>query len=1237
MKILVNIENNKNNESISLNNRNNTNNGKNSLELNINNSSDSKITITQSKEKTEIIKDNIKFISTIKKENSNDKNNIYKNEKFHLLNNMNLNTRNYSKDHSNHRHFKHLTSTEKRVSKPIISSNDFDSNNKGRTHIRIKSSPLETIYASSSLRSSSPIKFNITYHDNETTYYIKSQLNTQRNNINNNSFLNSSDSLISGLTSTSNNSKSNIKSEINNFKSNTKSEINDSKHNLKSGINDYKNNINNNSNSNGDLNKPCKDCSNNKKSSPGINNDKVYHTKCPKCNTSFDVLPTTSINNDDDSDSALSSHSSLSDKIDKVIESKNKKKKKYNLSNDSLTSLPEDLQQKIKNIIKKKHLLSKKDHSYSDLLKEFNKKNNQNLKSEELKKNNEKSNQNLTSEELKSDNNNQNTNELNNSTKNVSTKSTKSMNSQSISNVYINNKEKIATIDSLNSNLENNPDKLSRPISTNITPLNDKSLIGSKKSITKSNPKISCSRSQNLSDKPNITDNVITTIPLKSSNNSKYGSVLSNLSKKQPPSTTSYFNTKPTLIPLNDLDEYNNDKNNNNNNNNIKQSNASLNSLKEHSLKCDVIPVTSTIHINKSTPSSASIGINKCEVIPVTSTVHINKSTVCSFPSPSVHNKSDGIPGTSININKSTPESLGNNHSVNKKSELEIDHISVYPIPFGCQQLYNVPILPISDKYEFDDVVANGNKKNNSINPLSKTENKDENKNENKIENHPINENEKVMNYDQDMNGLIHDLTSSFDSESSDIFLLNEVQDNNVANSKTNLKSKTPNDKNNIKNDVVHSNSNIITPLGNSQINLITKNGSSIHGSMNPITAQLLKEVRQNTETKDKEAYEHILDKDDLFGLGSTSTLLKSSHESLLKNREEKIKPNLSRNLSGSHNNLYKKILSTSLNSVHSGIFENKGSVMNSRSNLRNVTTMNYSLPGDQESQKPTSNNKEKLSETFKLPTINQIYNKVSDNVIRFIQNQWKQTDGISATFQFLSMVKNGLDIDNTCNDYLIKPLIEYNSLFNYISPSWIKMTEEELEKLKTTTLSKTKNEENKRFFVMPWKLENKSINEGKAYWISIIYDKMNEQYLIYDNKNKDTHVYGVCLMIQSSILNYMYNITSPFYSKSLQEIISDKGQTTLEANINDETWKKIIICSSELNHGDNGIDNVLLVNCFVQKYETVFKDIIQNHMEYEDIKKLLSSIKFSEFNTYIEELFTISAIQYFNENNMLC
>ncbi|OUM59799.1 hypothetical protein PIROE2DRAFT_14599 [Piromyces sp. E2] len=67
----------------------------------------------------------------------------------------------------------------------------------------------------------------------------------------------------------------------------------------------------------------------------GVANENGYHTKCPNCNTSFDVLPGTEGSIDDkekdvndDSDSTLSSHSSLAEIIDKVIASKNRKMKK---------------------------------------------------------------------------------------------------------------------------------------------------------------------------------------------------------------------------------------------------------------------------------------------------------------------------------------------------------------------------------------------------------------------------------------------------------------------------------------------------------------------------------------------------------------------------------------------------------------------------------------------------------------------------------------------------------------------------------------------------------------------------------------------------------------------------------------------------------------------------------------------------------------------------------------------
>lgn len=391
---------------------------------------------------------------------------------------------------------------------------------------------------------------------------------------------------------------------------------------------------------------------------------------------------------------------------------------------------------------------------------------------------------------------------------------------------------------------------------------------------------------------------------------------------------------------------------------------------------------------------------------------------------------------------------------------------------------------------------------------------------------------------------------------------------------------------------------------------------------MNPITAQLLKEARQEKLSNDpldgskqfKRNENNILKEDDIFGLGSSLSLISKG------SNEKRSKHGINNNTS--INNLYKKVLSSSLNSLQGG-FENNN-VKNSHSNLRNVATMNYSM----------STNGVNENDAFDLPPISKIYNKVSDNVITFIQNQWKQSDGISATFQFLNNIREAKSIDNNCNDYLIKPLIEYCNIFIYISPSWLKKDETELNKIRES-LQKDKDE--KRFFVMPWNIEDKSINKGNPYWICIIYDKIMNKYIIFDTKNDDIHAYGVCLMIQSGILKYMLDITAPFYFKSLQEIIADKHQTTLETNSNHEGWKKIIICNSGLNHGDCGIDNVILANYFVQNYDKVFKKIIQNNMDYKAIKELLLSIKYLDFNTYIEKLFTISAIQYFNVNNMLC
>jgi len=453
--------------------------------------------------------------------------------------------------------------------------------------------------------------------------------------------------------------------------------------------------------------------------------------------------------------------------------------------------------------------------------------------------------------------------------------------------------------------------------------------------------------------------------------------------------------------------------------------------------------------------------------------------------------------------------------------------------------------------------------------------------------------------------------------------------------SKTKLKSiQTPDER--IK--VSGSNSRV-----NSRNSLIIQKGGSnesfLRGSMNPITAQLLMAAKQekkkdNTsgggggisgnkigsidiDAKENGTFNQILSNEDLGGLMASASSLsldkKSSHGS---------NASLSKRMD---NILCRKVLSGSLNGSRTGLVQDRGSARASHSNLRNVTTIDYSIPNDGD---------EEASDVFKLPTPEKIYGKVSDNVITFIQNQWKQSEGISATFQFLSAIKEGSNIDNDCNDYMIKPLVEYNPLFCYISPSWLKLNETELEDIKKNLKEKG---ETRQFFVMPWKIEDQAINNGVSYWICIIYDTSTNKYIIFDTKNEDIHAYGVCLMIQSAIINYMFDITAPFYVKSLQEIIGNNEETKLETNVNDEGWEQIIICNSGQNHGDCGIDNVLMSNYFVQNYETVFKDVIQNKTDYEGIKTLLSTIKFSEFNIYIEKLFTISAIQYFNSNNMLC
>ncbi|OUM59797.1 hypothetical protein PIROE2DRAFT_63551 [Piromyces sp. E2] len=1123
------------------------------------------------------------------------------------------------------RHKKYQTTIEKRHLKSEATPYT------ERTHIRIKSTPLE------STTNSNPIKFNFEYRNPTTTCHIISQ--TPGKNINrnigrkeyNDSSLGSSSTLTtnSGVDLNDNGdifNSHNISNECGNNVRNSNNSINNNNNNnwncngnnsnrsstntLNNGSNSnhsstntlnngngntgYSNNINsslssnnninrgnmesNNTNSGNNLNATSNNrlngsnnnimknnnsissnkcinsnCNTNNNKNEDKANENGYHTKCPNCNTSFDVLPGTEGSIDDkekdvndDSDSTLSSHSSLAEIIDKVIASKNRKMKKNNLSNDSLTSIPEELQKKIDKITKKKHLLSKKStvpipqepKKTSNTIKQLNTP----PKSQSNSKNNiSTSKGTITTPPTKS---------IQKSSEQVASKPIGSRSSLRMGTL---NKGKSPTKDSLNS--KNSLDKMiSKPLSSS-----NNSLSSSQKNkstpLLKSNPKLMGSNAQELNKDPTTSNNKTGSQLLsnpKNNDSSKKGtdSVKSpvRINSKQV-SIVSHVSTKQTPPPPQKTS-----KSNLGSQDPLKKSTDSLgqgqgqgqNSAVTYSIKCDVIPVTSTVHINKSPTISPSPNAYK---FGIPSFVKLNDMT----PDPVISNQSsqspeaiikyEAIPVTStVHINKyirSSPQTPGDNiSSSNKKTELEIDHISVYPIPFGSQKLHNVPILPISDKYDFDEEIIHDPEENGNAN---------------------IDEN--IVDFGQELNDLAHDLPSNLDSGSSDVFLLNETQNNNVTDSKTKLNNpkgsieKLKKPESNNSSSVYHSKTSLIQKLRSPMAD------SSIHGSMNPITAQLLKEAKLNKTGSDKaitaeEKEKGLLDEDDLLGglayslvsLGKNSLLGKGSNPDASKKIEKVV--------SGSVNSLYKKVLSRSINSLGSGLLA-KDNVKNSHSNLRNVTTLNYS----------SSNAGDDKNGPFTLPTTNKIYDEVSDNVIHFIQNQWNQSDGISSTFQFLSIIKNGTDIDNNCNDYLIKPLIEYHPLFRYISPGWLKMNEKELEDLKKT-LEDKKNE--KRFFVMPWKIEDQAINNGQSYWICIIYDKSSDKYIIFDTKNKDIHAYGVCLMIQSGILKYMFDMTTPFYDKSLQEIIANREQTTLETSANHEGWKQIIICNSGLNHEDS-------------------------------------------------------------------
>jgi len=1293
MKILVNIDK-KNNENVRtgttpLNQK--------LLKLDVNKKT--RVTLTQNSDKP--IDNELKLLYSKKKENNKVddilikyKNKYNKNETENLIEKNNNNTDdndikvesitniNSSKHHSNHQ-LKKKSTTERRVSKPV-ENNYVNIAPTRRTHIRIKSIPKE--YSTTTV--SGPIKFNIKYNDAITSYHfactepikynykfkddkkeIRITNNSSTNSLTTESESNSNIESYSDININSNKSNDNkLSVDDENNNSNNINNINDNNGVINNNINNVNNNMNNlNSsnelNSSKSVNVSCSNCSfpNNKeqnvsnkicnKNSIGVANGNGYHTKCPNCDLSFDVLPGAD-NNDNDSDSALSSHSSLSEMIDKVIARRDKKKQK-NLSCDSLTSLPENLQMKIDKISKKKHYLAKKDKDYIPI--ESNKEpklttclrpKSQKGKSPNLKNNNvppkTSSNKNLTS--AKSPGTPSSTKPINNSSLKITGSST----------------NKLTSKNSL------------------ASPQNNKStIVGSKYTLLKSNPKLSGSNAQDLNNLPSTSNNnntrksqLLSSNPIISSGNiSKKRESTDVVSKVSPLKNSPItFRSKCDLIGRNSVCKAS-----------IKKSNSQLDANPQiaGSLRCEAIPVTSTVYIDKSThftPSQSANDVLKCEAIPVTSTVYIDKSTHIApsttnnddvlrceaipvtstvyidksthigpspsndalkceaipvtstvyidkstrlVPSPSNDAlKCEAIPVTStVYIDKSTrlvptPPSdalrceaipVTSTVYIDSPQKNEIDHISVYPVPFGSERLHNVPILPVSEKYNFDNSVF-GSSKNVAVESKGV-------------------ENENMVDMEQELNGLAHDLTSSFDSGSSDVFLLNELPEN-IDGSRVKL------------NAIKTSGELIARALGSnskfgskeSLVNKLQRSTESfLHGSMNPITAQLLKAAKQErnesgvAENKSrssvgvKETITQLLSNEDLGGLIASSLSL--DKKSLLGSNTS-----LSKKVGSNSNLLCRKVLSGSLNSLRSG----RASVRVSHSNLRNVTTIDYSIPNESEAD----------SGVFKLPSTDEIYGKVSENVIHFIQNQWKQSEGISTTFQFLSTIKEGSNIDNNCNDYMIKPLVEYKSIFCYISPSWLKMSETELQEIKKSFKEK---EEKKQFFVMPWKIEDQAINNGISYWICIIYDTSSNKYIIFDTKNEDIHAYGVCLMLQSALLNYMFDLSPPFYVKSLQEIIGNNQETKLETSVSDKGWEQIIICNSGLNHGDSGIDNVLMANYFVQNYNTVFEDVIQGKMDYEAIKTLLSSIKFSEFNTYIEKLFTISAIQYFNSNNMLC
>jgi len=495
--------------------------------------------------------------------------------------------------------------------------------------------------------------------------------------------------------------------------------------------------------------------------------------------------------------------------IDKVIARRDKKKhkNKNNLSCDSLTSLPENLQKKIDKISKKKHYLAKKDKDYIPIESYIEPKLTTCLRPKSQKSQNYNLKNNSTSPKTSSNKNliyarspgtPSSTKPINNSSPKIIGSSTNKI-----------SKSNYASKNSL------------------VSPQNNKSpVVGSKCTILKSNPQFPGSNAQGLNNMPSTSNNnivgksqIITSNPIISSGNISKSSPL-----KNSPIT---FRSKCDLIG----------RNNSVCKASIKKSASQLDASIQNaaSLRCEAIPVTSTVYIDKSThftPSQSANDILKCEAIPVTSTVYIDKSThfapsttnnddilrceaipVTSTvyidksthigPSPSNDAlKCEAIPVTStVYIDKSThigpsPSNPSNDALkceaipvtstvyIDKSTRLvpsppsdvlrceaipvtstvyidspqknEIDNISVYPVPFGSERLHNVPILPVDEKFNlYNSVIGSKNVAEN-----------------NKV----VNEN--TVDMAQELNGLAHDLTSSFDSGSSDVFLLNELPEN---------------------------------------------------------------------------------------------------------------------------------------------------------------------------------------------------------------------------------------------------------------------------------------------------------------------------------------------------------------------------------------------------------------------------------------------------------------------------